>query len=345
MSVPARRPAAHGPPVLAGRIRGRPEDFRVVEELGFEPEGAGPHLWLRLRKRDANTGWLARRLAGLAGVPAREVGYSGLKDRHAVTEQWFSLPAAGSPGAETLGPALGELGVELLEHCLHRRKLRRGSHAANRFRILVSEAAGPRADVETRLTAMRERGVPNYFGAQRFGRDGGNLELAARLARGERLARGRRGYALSAARAEIFNRVLARRVETGSWDRLQAGDVAGLAGSRSVFPVRADDLPGLERRVLDLDLHPTGPLWGRGRLMSGGPVRVLEEAVAGDLPGLATALEAAGLEQARRHLRLLPEGLGWRWRDAGLELEFRLPPGAFATTVLAELGDLREAGR
>jgi tRNA pseudouridine13 synthase len=331
-SVSGECPRAHGAPVCVGRIRVRPEDFQVEEILGFEPDGSGAHTLVSVRKTGANTDWAARRLARSAGVAVRDVGFAGLKDRHAVTTQWFSIP--GAPDLDLDG--LRTDGLEVVRKVAHGRKLRRGCHTGNRFRIRVRDCYGPEREIEGRLKAIVARGVPNYFGPQRFGRDGGNLRLASALASGRKLNRRERGFALSAARSAIFNAALAERIEGGDWDRLTAGDVAILDGSASWFPV--DDVDSVLRSRLDsFDIHPSGPLWGQGRPPTTGPVREREEAVAGRHPDMADCLVSAGLKQERRSLRLPVRDFRWRLGQGEMELEFRLPRGAFATTVLSEI--------
>jgi len=325
-------PRAHGSPACTGLIRSRPEDFAVEEILGFEPDGEGPHTLVHVRKIGANTDWAARRLARAAGISARDVGFCGLKDRCAVATQWFSLP--GAPDLDRA--ALSADGLEILERFPHGRKLRRGAHAGNRFRLRVRECSGHAADIEARLRTIACRGVPNYFGEQRFGRDGSNLGLARAMASGRKLDRRKRGFALSAARSAIFNAVLARRVVRGDWDRLVPGDLAILDGTASWFPVDqvdAETVARLER----LDLHPSGPLWGDGPPpVSGDPLR-LELEIAAELQDLVACLGGMRLRQERRPLRLSVSELQWQVEDGELALGFRLPRGAFATTVLAEL--------
>ncbi len=323
---------AHGASVCVGRIRVRPEDFQVEEILGFEPDGSGSHTLVLVRKTGANTDWAARRLARSAGVAARDVGFAGLKDRHAVTTQWFSIP-----GAPDLDPdELRADGLELIRQVPHGRKLRRGCHAGNRFRIRVRDCRGPEAEITGRLGAIAARGVPNYFGPQRFGRDGGNLRLAVALASGRRLNRRQRGFALSAARSAIFNAVLAERVARGEWDRLMPGDAAILDGSASWFPVEAVDSE-LRSRLENFDIHPSGALWGQGRPPTDGPVREAEERVAARLADMSGCLASAGLKQERRALRLPVRDFRWRLGEGEMRLEFRLPRGAFATAVLSEI--------
>lgn len=333
----AELPHAHGRPRFRGRLRTVPEDFRVREELSFALDENGEHVWLWVRKRDANTDWVARRLAEWAGVPAGAVGYAGLKDRRAVAEQWFSVHLPGRPEPDWTAIVDPEFAV--LKAVRHSRKLRRGALAGNAFRIVVRELDGDPAELAERLGFVAETGIPNYFGEQRFGREGGNLERAEALLRGEETVRDhhRRGLYLSAARAALFNAVLARRVAERTWNQPLRGEVLMLDDSHSIFAVtELDDT--LRRRVAEFDLHPTGPLWGAGALRSGGPVRELEETVAATLPAFRDGLASAGLKQERRALRLIVRNATLALPDAGTAvLSFRLPAGAYATTVLREL--------
>ena len=337
------QPRAHGAPVLAARMRATPDDFFVEEIAGFEASGAGEHLLLTVEKRGMNTAFAAKRIAAWAGVEESAIGYAGLKDRHAVTRQRFSvwLPKKVAPDIEALQSA----DLRVLDHAWHARKLPRGALAGNRFVLVLREVDGARDAIAARLAAIAARGVPNHFGEQRFGRGGGNVQQAVAMFAGRRVRREERGMLLSAARSELFNRVLDARVAVGTWDTALEGEVWMLDGSRSVFgPEPLSE--ALQARLAAFDIHPTGPLWGAGELRSTDAAREVElEALQGDTAmRLRTGLERAGLSQERRALRLRPEGLAWEWRDDGaLALRFGLPPGCYATTVLGELGDVVDA--
>ncbi len=331
-------PRAFGGPAGRGRIRARDADFIVEEELGFAPTGAGEHLFLKLRETGCNTDWVAGQLARWGGRPRNDVGYAGLKDRHAVTEQWFSVRF---PGGRHPDPAaLSVSGVELLEFIPHNRKLKRGALRGNRFRLRVTALAADTAMLEARLDRVARCGVPNAFGPQRFGRALGNLRLAADwFSGGPAPRRAERGFALSAARSLIFNAVLAERIAAGDWERAAPGDPVGLDGRGSWFLAAPgdQDLPG---RLEQLDVHPTGPLWGRGEPPGEGPAAARERAVAARFAVFADGLAAAGLEQERRALRVRVRELAWRIDDDVLELSFGLPAGAYATAVLREVVDV-----
>jgi tRNA pseudouridine13 synthase len=331
-------PRAFGAPLGQGRLRVEPEDFMVEEQLGFEPAGSGQHVLLRVRKRDANTQWIARELARACGCPERDVGYAGLKDRRAVATQWFTVPQSRLSPEDWVGKKTAE--YEVFEAHRHSRKLPRGALAGNRFVIRVRDTAVDDSSLAGRLAAIETRGVPNYFGPQRFGRGGANLKRVSEDLRGLRPAE--RGFVLSAARSLVFNAVLAERVVDGSWERFEHGDLANLDGRASHFRVEAVD-EAIAERSARLDIHPTGPLWGRGAPPSGGRVLELEQRVAAGLSEACELIERAGMEQERRSLRLAVRDLRWR-RDAdaadSIIVEFRLSRGAYATVVLRELFDL-----
>lgn len=332
-------PAALGAPVLSGRIRATPEDFRVEELPGFEPSGGGEHLLLTIEKRGMNTAFAARLIAQWAGIHEAGVGYAGLKDRHAVTVQRFSVHLPGREAPDIAALEAHE-GLRVLAAERHAKKLPRGALAGNRFVLVLRDVQGEGAAIEARLHDIAGRGVPNYFGEQRFGRGGDNVANALAMFGGRRVPREQRTHLLSAARSQLFNRVLAARVEAGNWDSALDGEVWMLDGSRSVFGPLPFDAT-LQERLTRFDIHPTAPLWGRGALRSEGDAAALESAALADDESLALrkGLEAAGLKQERRATRLRPDDLAWSWLEGDvLELRFSLPPGAYATTVLAELG-------
>ena len=330
---------AFGEAVLQARFRVAPEDFFVEELPSFAPSGEGEHLLLTIEKRGLNTAFVAKRLAQWAGIAEMGVGYAGLKDRHAVTRQRFSvhLPKKVSPDVA----ALDGDDLKVLEQHWHQRKLPRGALAGNRFVLVLRELVGERPAIEDRLRAILASGVPNYFGEQRFGREAANIEAARRMFAGERVKREQRSILLSAARSALFNAVLAARVARGDWSSGADGDVWMLDGTHSVFgPTDLDET--LRERVRAQDVHPTGPMWGLGDLRSSGDVRALEQEATNAFADLRVGLEAAGLKQERRALRMRVPGLEWRWLgDNALELSFELAPGSYATEVLAELGDVR----
>lgn len=337
-SAPLERqlPFAHGGPALRGTLRASAEDFCVEEVLGFDPSGEGEHVFLHVEKRDWNTDRLARELARFAGVKPVGVGFAGLKDRRAVARQHFTVHLPGKESPDWSG--LGMEGVSVLSATRHHRKLQRGALRGNRFRIRVRELAGDAGEAGERLAVMAREGVPNYFGEQRFGRAGENLRQAERLFRGELagVPRHKRGLYLSAARSRLFNAVLARRVTDESWNRPLQGEVFALDGSRAWFGPENSDTE-IRRRLAAMDIHPSGPLWGRGELPSAGACRELEEKILSGFALFRRGLEQHGMKQDRRALRLPVRELAHEFRNDGLLLEFLLPSGAYATVVLREL--------
>ena len=332
---------AYGKPRATAILRQRPEDFQVDEQLGFEPDGEGDHVFLKLRKRGQNTQWLANEIAKLVGIKERDVGYGGMKDRHAVTTQWFSVCVAGLEEPDWSGLAFEseEESVEVLAVARHRRKLRRGTLTGNQFKITLRDLAGDHDELKVRLESVRDSGVPNYFGEQRFGSN--NLARAEGLFEKRfRANRNQRSLYLSAARSQLFNSVLSRRVFDKSWNTLVAGDVMQLAGSHSVFKVAEMDTD-IEQRLLKMDIHPTGVMWGQGELMTSLHAQALELEVTQQYPLFCMGLEEAGLKQQRRSLRLLPEMMTWEFSDDSLCVSFFLPAGSYATMVMRELVDYR----
>jgi len=300
---------ALGPPLLAARIRSTPQDFVVTEMLDIEFSNDGEHDWLWVEKTGANTAWVADQLAKHAGIGSRDVGYAGLKDRHAVTRQWFSVRR---PSAEaTDWEAFDAEGVEVREYHRHQRKLKRGAHKGNAFRIALraDNVRQHENEIVKRLATIKACGVPNYFGEQRFGRGGANIELGRAVVAGRRVARHKRSIGISALRSLEFNNELSARVEAGTWNLLQPGDKANLDGSGSVFDV--DEVSSdLERRCAELDLHPTGTL-----------------------PGF----KSIRVSEGHRPLRMRVRNLQWSTDEDALWLDFSLGRGSYATAVFREL--------
>ena len=309
-----RWPRAHpGASNVTGILRSTPEDFEVTESLPFEPEGEGEHLYLLTEKRGVTTHAVQRMLAGSCGVPMRDVSFAGMKDKHAVARQWFSVRR---PQREDIHV---DPGVRILRQVRHRRKLRRGQLDHNRFRIRVRSLSG---DPRTSLALLGNHGAPNYFGEQRFGATGENVGAALDWVRAgkPRISPFLRSIYLSSLRSFLFNEVLARRVTDGTWRSSLDGEA-------------------------ELDGQPTGPLWGRGRLQSTGAARALEECLIRMHAEIAETLEFVGLRQERRPLAARPKSLCWHVNDGVLTVEFALGRGSYATTVLREVGEFRDAAR
>lgn len=316
-------------------MRQQCEDFIVEEQLGFEPEGEGEHLFLLIEKRAANTQFVAEQLAKLLRVPLRQVSFSGMKDRYAVTRQWFSVHY---PGRDN--PAIGQLhGAEyrVLNVTRHLRKLRRGVHKGNLFRIVLRDVKGDIAGLTSRIQRLTAHGIPNYFGEQRFGRSGDNVAQAQRWLAGEiSPRRSLQGLYLSSIRAHLFNQNLAKRVSDGSWCQLLDGELVMLEGSQSIF---LNDGSPLQARLEHGDVHPTGPLWGKpGKLQPQGGAAEYERLNSEVDKNLYEGLLAKGLTAERRSLRVIPRHFqSQEQADGSLMFSFVLPRGSYATAVLREM--------
>jgi tRNA pseudouridine13 synthase len=328
-------PCVSGTPEVTALLRAQPEDFRVYEELGFELSGEGEHVFLHLEKRELNSLELHERIASLSGIPQRDIGLSGMKDRNAITRQWFSVRMAGKQE-----PDWNELerdgDVTVLQAGRHLRKLKRGTHKSNRFELHLRELHGPHDALVQRLERVKVQGVPNYFGEQRFGRNGSTLEQARRWMQtgGRKISRTKRSLYLCALRAHLFNTMLAARVNEASWNQVREGDVCILSGSRSLFrPELIDE--DIKHRCAAADIHPGLPLWGTGEQFSS---EAQQSAALGENLEIGKFLQRMGLEMAYRASRALPDDFCWQFCDDGsLQLKFALGAGSYATAVLAEL--------
>lgn len=327
---------AWGKPPVSGVIRNEPQDFQVIEIPAFSPSGEGEHRILHIRKTCMNTAQVGDAIARLAKLPKSRVSWAGLKDRNAVTEQWFSVHIANKP--EPDWNDLNTDRVRVLEVHRHRKKLRRGVLKANQFYIRLAQMHGDLQVLKDRYETILDHGVPNYFGQQRFGFRGGNIGKALAMFRAphRRIKRHERGLYLSAARSLLFNAVLDRRVREGSWNQLLPGDVCQLNGSQSTFPGDAED-EDLLRRLREFDIHPTGPLWGKGHNECQLACRQLEQEIITEHQEFADGLVQAGMKLERRALRVEPRFFQMQLEKDSVSFSFELPPGSYATSVLREM--------
>ncbi|ALO34004.1 pseudouridine synthase [Colwellia sp. MT41] len=329
----------YGKPESRGLLRSQITDFKVFEQLPFLPCGEGEHLFVHLRKTGANTLFVARELAKYFQVKEQLVSYAGLKDRFAVTEQWFGVHV---PGKKSYN--LDDLrieGVEILSYQRHNKKLRTGALTGNRFELILREVSAIKA-LTKRWQKIVEQGVPNYFGEQRFGIGGGNIERALALFSGQKVKdKKKRGMYLSAARSHIFNAVLNERIEQQCFDKVAVGDVLMLAGTQSVFHL--DELDNtIKQRFVDKDIDITAPMWGAGELMTSNEPLLLEQKIAQENDELCQGLPRFGLKQERRRIRLTVsetaiELLSAEEATSTVKISFFLPAGCYATTILREL--------
>lgn len=327
----------HGKPQGTGQLKASPEDFLVVEDLGFEPDGEGEHILVRILKNGCNTRFVADALAKFLKIHAREVSFAGQKDKHAVTEQWLCARVPGN----TM-PDLSQFqleGCQVLEYARHKRKLRLGALKGNQFTLVLREVSG-RDDVETRLQAIAERGVPNYFGAQRFGIGGSNLLGAMRWAESGAPVRDRnkRSFWLSAARSALFNQIVSERLKKPDFNQVVDGDALQLAGRGSWFVATDEEQAVLQARVDARELMITAALPGSGDWGTQRTALEFEQTVLAEETALQSLLQREKVEAARRAMLLYPQQLSWNWwDDVTVELRFWLPAGSFATSVVREL--------
>ncbi len=304
-------------------LKRQPEDFQVTELMGFEPDGNPPHHWYWVQKKGANTEWVAKQFARILDVPNREVGFSGMKDRHAVTEQWYSTPAA-------LPDELEIEGVDILRREQHSKKLKRGWHRGNQFKIkLYTEATVDPEALDALVAQINISGFANYFGEQRFGRN--NLERFHSLKKRDIK---KNGILLSSARAWVFNRLLDQRIAQGRL-AIEAGDRVCLSGSASHFVASAEELETLNVRQNAGDVSLGLPLPGKGADDS--------TALDDECRGIEEKLTSFGVEQGYRPAICRPQALTASVMDNEIELSFCLPSGAYATVLLAHLINLVES--
>jgi tRNA pseudouridine13 synthase len=325
---------AYVEPPIKGRIKSSNADFVVEEIMPVAPSGQGEHLWLHIEKNGCNTDWLAQQLARVSGVKAMAVSYAGMKDRHAITTQWFSVHLPGQQDPDLSSFESEE--VKILQSCRHDKKLKRGTLSGNRFKLCIRELSGSQDELQQRLELIKRKGVPNYFGEQRFGFGMNNLNKAELMfeRKLKRLKKHQRGLYLSSARSWIFNQVLSERIQQSNWNQYLSGDVFMLEGKSACF---IDDGGDVEERLSSLKIHPTGCLWGEGESLSSDKCLYIEQNIASGNPLLCKGLEDARLKQERRALRLVPANLSWQIeQDNILNIEFELPAGTFATMVLRE---------
>lgn len=326
----------HDAPKCEALIRSCPEDFQVIEQLGFEPEGQGEHVFLYIRKRGENTDWVARQLANFAQISPRDVSYAGKKDRHAVTEQWFCVKF---PIKRNLNWKLfGGDSVEVLKAVRHPRKLRLGTLKGNAFKLRLRQVSDM-DELKARVELVSKTGVPNYFGEQRFGHEYGNLYKGISLLKGElqERQRNKKGIYISAVRSWLFNQSLSSRIKLELWNELLDGDALMISGSQSCFVEEQADYE-LRERFSCGALTLTGPLWGRGDMMPTGVAEKWERDQLSVWSDISDLLENVSLKQERRALKLQPENLSLESiSDTECWLEFGLTSGSFATSVLREL--------
>ncbi len=359
---------AHGKPKFKGLLKSTPEDFIVEEQIPYSLSGEGEHLWCWIEKRGENTDWVAEKLAKWANTSKVNVGYAGKKDRHAITRQWFSiqLPGLVDPCVETF-----ELkNVKILKTIRHNKKLQKGALAGNHFKIALHHIQSANADefdhselqtyINQRMQRIGQMGVPNYFGEQRFGHQGGNLLEGQKLLSGDNLkvsrqrnrrkkgkSRNQQGLYISAIRSWMFNAFLSQRIQAGCWNKPIEGDVL-LSSDANKLVVTEDDQAHLEA-LEQGEYFVSGALFGDGKLETHGKAFELENSVMQTYQAWCDGLASNRIQPSRRTTVLLPQQLTWKLlqteQGVSLDMNFYLPAGSFATMVLREIIQVYEAKR
>lgn len=335
----------HGEPQSTGILRSSMPDFKVFEQLPFSPCGEGEHLLIHIRKTGQNTLTVVKALAKYFKVKDALVSYAGLKDRFAITEQWFGVHL---PGLKEYNLSdLSIEGVEVLSYRRHNKKLRIGALTGNKFELVLRDVTHVE-HLQERWQNIIDSGVPNYFGEQRFGFDGGNIDKAIKLFESELKVKDKkkRGLYLSAARSYLFNDIVSERIELNYFDHFSTGDVCMLSGTQSVFVVNSSDTD-IAHRLSTKDIDLTAAMWGAGELMTQGEPMIFEQQIAASHPTIAAGLPKFGLKQERRKIRLCmsePSIKVERVADEKSQvlLSFFLPAGCYATTILRELLNYQE---
>ncbi|MDP2903224.1 MAG: tRNA pseudouridine(13) synthase TruD [Methylovulum sp.] len=329
-------PYVYGQPSGSGVIRQLPEDFTVIEQLAFEPSGTGEHVFLQIQKTGENTDYVARQLARVANVRQRDIGYAGIKDRHAVTTQWFSVWLPGLKDDPDWAQLASER-IKIVHTVRHARKLKRGVLSGNSFKLIIRDWRGDQIKTNAQLELIKACGIANYYGPQRFGNGGQNVNKALAMFQGNKTSRELRSLYLSAARSYLFNEILARRVSDKTWNQALAGDTYCFDLSHSWFKSAQADAE-IRRRLAANEIHPTGVLWGKGDADVANDALAIEQAVIDANPELADGLIASAVAKDRRTLRINVQHLHWQFMDdSTLELAFTLPAGCYATSVLREI--------
>jgi len=314
-----------------------PEDFQVFELMDVEPLGEGEHIWLDVLKKEKNTQDLARDLARHFNVAKNAVAYSGLKDKNAVTRQWFSVHIPGKTD-----PSLPVFrNVDFLKKVRHNKKLKTGVHQGNRFVIRLRDVSDLSV-LEKNLARVKAQGFPNYFGHQRFGFDRGNLEKAQEwLITGKRpRQRFLEGMYLSALRSYIFNIALSGRVESQRWNVLTDGEIAQDDWSKSGVVVKDENKQNLDQQCLEGDVNPAINLFD-GRQILPEPLAALAE------QDWFEKFKKNRFSPEQRALRIMPRDVSWHQIEdtKDIDLTFELPTGSYATSLLKEVCILNEPER
>jgi tRNA pseudouridine13 synthase len=327
----------YGLPQARGIIKHTPEDFKVHEQLGFELSGQGEHLFIEVEKTGLTTFQLIEIIAEYCGVPPKQVGYSGLKDKQAVTRQWLSVQLPGCKQSPSIPD--GE-SYKILNCQWHDKKLRVGVHRYNDFEITVRELSGDLEHLIATVEKVKHSGFANYFGQQRFGVNQDNVAQAIKVLtnrhKSKRLSRQKKSLYLSALRSEIFNQILNQRIQRSIWMQPLQGDLFMLAGSQSMFSEQLNE--ALIQRYMELDLHCAVSLAGSGESRISDDALAIENQVLKDLAESVDILNQQKVKNAYRPNRSIAHELQIEFSESSvLKLKVRLEKGVFLTTLLSHL--------
>jgi len=322
----------------SGVIRKKPEDFQVTEISNIELSGEGEHLWLYVQKTNSNTDWVAKLLSNVCQVPRRQVGFAGLKDRHAITKQWFSIQLPKVTDIDKINSALPNE-IQVIKANRHNRKIRVGQLDNNKFEILIRNINGDKNLIEDNIKRIKRNGVPNYFGPQRFGHDMGNISKAKDWFSGiyKPKSKNLKTLLLSTARSHIFNTIVANRIEDQTWNTAIDGDILQLDKSHSWFHMNDASQDEISKRLKEFDIHITAAMYGEDTIQSSGICADFESKIANGFPEYQKGFEKYRLKQDRRAIRICPIDFKYEWQEKNLLLNFQLLPGAYATGVMREI--------
>ena len=333
---------------VSATLKQQYEDFIVEENISVEFSGDGEHCWVYIKKTGCNTDWVAQQLAVFCDVKKMAVSYAGLKDRNAVTSQWFSVQLPGKPTPDwskfeaTFSDDEAETEtIQVLQSYRHNRKLQRGALKSNSFKITLRDLSDTRDEtfeqLKQRCDDIAKNGIANYFGKQRFGRNFNNLDQAEKLFNNPRfkISKHKRGMYLSAARSWIFNHILSERINKKVWNTRLAGDVFMLDGKSACF--KDDDDEQINHRLQASEIHPTAILWGEGEVMVTSQTAELESQIIDQFPVFRDGLISARLQAQRRACRLIPRDMAWYREQDDFIVSFTLTSGSYATMVLDEI--------
>lgn len=325
-----------GKPTAKGKIKAQPEHFKVTEKLGYDFSGSGEHVMVLIRKTGENTSFVANELAKACGVKSKDVSWAGLKDRHAVTEQWLSvhLPGSGFPNLALFQEK--HPSIEVLEMTRHNKKLRPGDLAGNEFEVTLSEVTDVE-EVIKRLDTVSQQGVPNYFGNQRFGKDGNNLNEARRWGRDNVRTRNQnqRSLYLSTARSWIFNHIVSARIEAGCFNHFVDGDIALQNGEQILLS--AEQLTEFDQLLAQDSVQISAALAGDNELPTKAQALAIEQPFLDNEPDLMKLIRGNRMRHDRRPIALKAQNLTWEVDDNSVTLKFALDSGSFATSIVREL--------